>query len=279
MSATATSQQPSFGERFLQRADKFGPLCVGLDPHEHILTSWGLDYDLDGLRKFTETCVAAFRDTVAVVKPQVAFYEAFGAAGFEVLQSAMRELRDAGVLVVADAKRGDIGSTMAGYARAWLAPGSPLEADALTVSPWLGVDSLKPVFDLAEQHNKGAIVLAATSNPEAPAVQLSRTATGSTLAQAVCDRVAELNAGREAGNVGVVVGATVQQPPALDQVNGMILMPGVGAQGGTMADVRRICGQAAKFASPNVSRAVLSEGPAVAKLQAAARRFAEELKV
>ena len=110
-------------------------------------------------------------------------------------------------------------------------------------------------------------------------MQLSRTQSGTTLAQAVCDRVAELNAGDKPGNVGVVVGATVENPPVLDHVNGMILMPGVGAQGGTMADVRRICGEAARFASPNVSRAVLNEGPSVADLQAAARRFAAELQV
>lgn len=275
----AADQSQSFGERFLARAAELGPLCVGLDPHAHILERWGLSYDLAGLKQFTDTAVAAFRDTVAVVKPQVAFYEAFGAAGFEILQNAMAELRQAGVLVIADAKRGDIGSTMAGYANAWLRPGSPLEADALTVSPWLGVDSLTPVFELAAEYNKGAVVLAATSNPEAPSVQLSRTQAGATLAQAVCDRVAELNAGDKPGNVGVVVGATVDNPPVLDKVNGLILMPGVGAQGGTMADVRRICGEAVRFASPNVSRAVLNEGPGVADLQAAARRFAAELQV
>ncbi len=273
----------TFGQRFQQRAAQHGSLCVGMDPHAGILDAWGLEYNVDGLRRFTEICVAAFADTACVVKPQVAFYEAFGSAGFAVLEESIAALRQSGVLVISDAKRGDIGSTMAGYAQAWLGDGAPLESDAVTVSPWLGVDALQPVFELAERNNKGAIVLAATSNPEAPSVQQSHTTAGESLAQSVVDRVAELNAphinpdGTGAGNVGVVVGATVAQPPILDKVGGMILMPGVGAQGGSMDDVRRIAGQAFNLASPNVSRGVLKHGPDIANLQAAVREFSEKL--
>ncbi|QNH96049.1 orotidine-5'-phosphate decarboxylase [Corynebacterium anserum] len=270
--------EATFGERFLARAEEFGQVCVGMDPHERIMQSWGLEASVDGLKAFSRICVEAFEDTACVVKPQVAFYESYGSAGFAVLEDSIAALRARGVLVVADAKRGDIGSTMAGYASAWLDDSSPLVSDAVTVSPWLGFGSLEPVFDMAESTGRGAIVLAATSNPEAPGVQLSRTLDAhgelgqKTLAQTIVDAVAERNSRHSGpGNLGVVVGATVQQPPALEQVGGMILMPGVGAQGGTMDDVRRITGTAFSLVSPNVSRSVLTRGPNTDDLRKALR--------
>lgn len=269
MSSTAASAQ-TFGQRFVERAQQLGPLCVGIDPHEALLRAWDLPVSAAGVEEFSRICVEAFADLACVVKPQVAFYERFGSAGFAALEKTIRALRSAGVLVIADAKRGDIGSTMAGYAAAWLDDESPLCCDAVTVSPWLGFGSLKPVIDLAESTGRGAIVLAATSNPEAPEVQsahVDRRAGGDprqarTLAQSIVDQVAGANSVHEGpGNLGVVVGATVVDPPTLDGVGGMILMPGVGAQGGTVDDVRRISGTSVDLVSPNVSRSVLTSGP------------------
>lgn len=265
----------TFGERFVERARTFGPVCVGIDPHAQLMQDWGLEGSVAGLQEFTSRCVDAFIDSACVVKPQVAFYERFGSAGFAVLEEAISSLRAAGVLVVADAKRGDIGSTMAGYASAWLDESSPLCADAVTVSPWLGFGSLEPVIEVGERNNRGVIVLAATSNPEAPSVQLARTSGGEagagvTLAQDIVNRVAERNARHSGpGNLGVVVGATVDSPPDLSEVSGMILMPGVGAQGGTMDDVKRIARGSLDLVSPNVSRGVLKSGPTVEGLRSA----------
>ncbi|WP_295642030.1 orotidine-5'-phosphate decarboxylase [uncultured Corynebacterium sp.] len=293
----------TFGERFLTRAEEFGQLCVGIDPHEQLLRDWGLDVSVAGLRRFSQTCVEAFASTACVVKPQVAFYEAFGSAGLAVLEETIAELRRHGVLVIADAKRGDIGSTMAGYARAWVDSGSPLCSDAVTVSPWLGFESLRPVIDLADKNGAGVIVLAATSNPEAPTVQRAfapvlnaqsgsvasdkkgpQTAgerTQVTLAQDVVNRVAAANRqyGAEAGNLGVVIGATVDSPPVLDEVGGMVLMPGVGAQGGTMDDVKRIAGKATHLVSPNVSRGILKCGPDVGALGNAVAKLTRDMLV
>ncbi|CAI37185.1 orotidine 5'-phosphate decarboxylase [Corynebacterium jeikeium] len=274
---------PTFGQRFLERSEEFGQLCVGMDPHVGILEAWGLKADVAGLEEFSKTCVEAFADVACVVKPQVAFYEQFGSAGLAVLERSISELRKAGVLVIADAKRGDIGSTMAGYARAWLDPESPLCSDAVTVSPWLGFDSLRPVIDLGERYGRGVIVLAATSNPEARSLQRSFfDDTDTNLAQYIVDRVAAENAQHSgAGNLGVVVGATLAEPPRLDQVGGMVLMPGVGAQGGTMDDVRRIAGgdQTASLVSPNVSRGVLRAGPNPADLRNAVAEQAATLRL
>lgn len=273
-----------FGERLLTASERHGRLCVGIDPHAGLLHGWGLDDDVAGLKEFTSRCVEAFAGHVALVKPQVAFFERFGSAGFAVLEQALADLRGEGTLVVADAKRGDIGSTMAGYADAWLGENSPLRADALTVSPYLGVGALQPVFDYAATTGAGVFVLAATSNPEAVELQSYADAAGRSVAQHVVDACGELNAaaggqasvGRagSVGNVGVVVGATLADPPALDGLGGPVLMPGVGAQGATREDVDRIAGSA--LGVPNVSRSVLSAGPDVAALREAATRAAAD---
>jgi orotidine-5'-phosphate decarboxylase len=251
---------------------------VGIDPHSALLERWGLSDDADGLARFADICVAAFADRAAVVKPQSAFFERFGAAGIAVLERTVTATREAGALVLLDVKRGDIGSTMAAYAQAYLEPSAPLASDAITVSPYLGVGSLQPVFELVETHGAGAFVLAATSNPEGPQVQHARTTAGGTVAQTVIDELAARNAGADPlGSLGVVVGATV--PPGsvvLDALNGPILAPGVGAQGGTADDVRRVFGAALPAVLPAVSREVLRHGPDADALRTAVARLVDQ---
>ena len=179
-----------FGRRLADAVSRRGPLCPGIDPHKELLRAWGLSVDADGLAKFCDVCVAAFAD-FAVVKPQVAFFEAFGAQGFAVLERTIGALRASGVLVLADAKRGDIGSTMEAYADAW-AGDSPLAADAVTASPYLGFGSLQPLLDAAAKNGRGVFVLAATSNPEGASVQ-GADAGGRTVAQVIVDAAAAAN--------------------------------------------------------------------------------------
>ena len=277
-----TRKSPSFGERLVAAGAERGRLCVGIDPHPHLLEAWGLSVDVDGLRTFTLRCVEAFAETAAVVKPQVAFFERFGSRGFAVLEEALAGLREQGCLSLADAKRGDIGSTMAGYAQAWLGEDSPLRSDAVTVSPYLGVGALSPVFDLAEAAGGGVFVLAATSNPEAVALQ-SLSVDGRSVAQRVVDELAQRNASAAGpdttvGALGVVVGATLEAPPALDQLNGPVLLPGVGAQGATAADVRELTAAAPELGFANVSRAILSQGPSVSDLRKAVVDTAAEFR-
>ncbi len=126
----------SWGHRLRSAIADRGRLCVGIDPHPALLDAWGLPRTAEGLETFAEICVEAFTGEVGLVKPQVAFFEAYGSAGFAVLERTISVLRDAGTLVVADAKRGDIGSTMDAYAQAWLGD-SPLASDSVTVSPYL----------------------------------------------------------------------------------------------------------------------------------------------
>ena len=267
----------AFGTRLDDALSSRGSVCVGIDPHPGLLEAWGLPDSVEGLARFADACTGAFGDTAAVVKPQSAFFESYGSAGIAVLEQTVAACRAAGALVVLDVKRGDIGSTMTAYARAYLDPSAPLFADAITLSPFLGVGSLQPAFDLAAANGCGAFVLALTSNPEGPQVQHAQGADGRTVAQAVVSQLAERNAGATPmGSLGVVVGATIGETDVrLDELNGPFLVPGIGAQGGTADDVRRIFGAARRNVVPSVSREVLRAGPDIAALRDAVARQVE----
>ncbi|MFG3049308.1 orotidine-5'-phosphate decarboxylase [Streptomyces sp. NPDC048241] len=269
-----------FGTRLRRAMDERGPLCVGIDPHASLLADWGLNDDVTGLERFSRTVVEAIADRVAVIKPQSAFFERFGSRGVAVLERTVAEARAAGALVVMDAKRGDIGSTMAGYAEAFLHQDAPLFSDALTVSPYLGFGSLAPAFELARENGTGLFVLALTSNPEGPEVQHALRADGRTVAATVLGHLAAENAGAEPlGSFGAVVGATVGDLSSYDlAIDGPLLAPGVGAQGATPADLPAVFGSAVGNVVPNVSRGVLRHGPGVEALRAATAAFAEEIR-
>ncbi|SNR78234.1 orotidine-5'-phosphate decarboxylase [Blastococcus mobilis] len=286
-----------FGQRLADAVAARGPLCVGIDPHGPLLQAWGLPDSPEGLARFTDAVVDALADTVAVLKPQLAFYERHGSRGLAVLEDAVARARAAGAVVLLDAKRGDIGSTMDAYAD-YLRPGHPLAVDAMTVSPFLGPGSLQPAVDTARLHGGGLFVLARTSNPDAGTLQHA-VAGERSVAQVVVDTVRGWNtpgwvvgdplpdvaAGRDlasrfgpaTGSLGVVVGATLQELDVdLDGLGGPILAPGLGAQGGSAADLRRLFG-ADRAVVPTVSRDVLSAGPDPARLRAAADRWTAEL--
>jgi orotidine-5'-phosphate decarboxylase len=273
-----------FGERLVDVVAERGPLCVGIDPHPALLTDWGLPVDVHGLERFALTAVEAIAGEVAVVKPQSAFFEAFGAAGVAVLERVVRDARAAGAIVLLDVKRGDIGSTMAAYAQAYLADDGPLAADAITVSPYLGFGSLEPALQLAAETGRGVFVLALTSNPEGAAVQratIPTTADARSVAQSVVDHAAERNAGvGPLGGVGVVIGATVKGLDLdISRLNGPILGPGFGAQGGTIDDLRTLFGGVAIPVLPSSSRDVLRHGPDQQLLRDAAIRLREVVKI
>ena len=264
-----------FGGRLSAAMAARGPLCVGIDPHPELMESWGLPHTVDALARFCDICVQAYAG-FAVVKPQVAFFEAYGSAGFAVLERTTAALQESGVLVLADAKRGDIGSTMAAYAQAWAGEG-PLAADAVTASPYLGFGSLQPLLEVAAEHGRGVFVLAATSNPEGASVQRAMVS-GRTVAQSIVDAAAQINRSAAAavglmGSVGVVVGATLDEVPDLSALGGPVLVPGVGAQGGRPESLAGLGGAGRGQLLPAVSREVLRAGPDVAAVRAAGERL------
>ncbi|MFC4857477.1 orotidine-5'-phosphate decarboxylase [Actinophytocola glycyrrhizae] len=270
-----------FGARLAAAVAERGPLCAGIDPHPSLLEQWGLPCDAIGLERFAMTCVEAFAGEVAIVKPQSAFFEAHGSAGVAVLEKLIAAFRGSGTLVLADVKRGDIGSTMAAYAQAYLGEGSPLAADAVTVSPYLGFGSLEPALDLAERTGRGLFVLALTSNKEGPQVQRARSADGVPVAQTMVDEAAARNEGTDPlGSVGLVIGATVGRTELdLSRLNGPILAPGFGAQGAGAADLAKVFGDHRRHVLPASSRDILRHGPGATALRDAALRVRDALAV
>lgn len=270
----------SFGVRLQERIRDLGPLCVGIDPSATLLESWGRSDTVDGLEFFALAVLEAVVDTAAVVKPQVSYFERFGAEGYRVLERLLEEARDARVMVIADVKRGDIGSTNEGYAEAWLGEASPLRVDALTVNPYLGFDALGPFLRRAREGGRGVFVLSATSNPEGRQIQRARTADNVSVEGLILRSVADINAREDTlGSVGVVLGATRDRPEFdLPQLGGPYLVPGVGSQGGTPDQVARLFDRCpVGTVLVNVGRAILDAGPERAALRDAARRWRDDL--
>ena len=277
-----------FGDRLGDVFSVRGQVCVGIDPHAWLLTDWGLPDTAAGAESFGRQVVAAAAGQVGLVKPQVAFYERFGSAGYLALERVLADARAAGLLTIADVKRGDLGTSVEAYGQAWLSEESPLEVDAITVNAYMGVGSLEPVFSLAAQTGKGIFVLAATSNPEAAALQRAVIAegnqTGQSVAQSVFGAVTERNARSGAsslGSVGVVLGATLDLATfgldlSVAPARGLtpILAPGFGHQGAQVADLKNLYGGYAEGVIVSESRSVLAVGPDRIK-QAIARRVVE----
>jgi orotidine-5'-phosphate decarboxylase len=271
----------SFGDRVAAAVAGTGPLCAGIDPSSDLLAAWGLRDDATGLRSFCAICVEAFAGAVSVVKPQVAFFERHGAAGLAELERLIAEAVAAGLIVIADAKRGDIDSTAAAYADAWLGDASPLAADAVTVHPYLGLGALAPLVHLASANGKGVMVVVRSSNPEGRDLQQAVTAGGAAVEDMLLAEIAALNRAPEvlSGTVGAVVGATMEPSAfALSQLGGVILAPGLGAQGARPADVAaRFAGCRPGTVLPSSSRGLLNQGPDAAALRDSARSLNREL--
>ena len=277
----------AFGDRLVAEFAAGRYLCAGIDPHGPLLAGWRVADDAAGAERMGRDVVAAAAGVAACVKPQIAFFERFGSAGFAALERVFADAREAGLLVVADVKRGDIGSSFAAYADAWLSPGSPLEADAMTVVAYQGFDTLSGALHHVEHSGKGLFVLAATSNPEAIEVQQARRADGRTVAAAMVEDAAAWNAAHAGsggaggaakigpagavgpvGSVGVVLGATLdlsafeidtaERPagPALP-----VLAPGFGHQGARLEDASSIFGGIGHALLANESRSILTGGP------------------
>jgi len=238
-----------------------GPLCVGIDPHPALLRAWGLSENANGVERFSRALVEALGDQVAAFKPQSAFFEAYGSGGVAVLERLLADIAGTGALSIVDAKRGDIGSTMEAYADAYLADGSPLAGDAVTLSPYLGFGSLAPAFERAQRYERGVYVLARTSNPEGGAVQLALTH-DSSVVQSIIDAATETNRNSRLRAIGLVVGGTHESLGCdLSEFNGSILVPGIGFQGGRMSDLAALFGDATDQVLAVVGRGVIGAGP------------------
>lgn len=269
----------TFAERLAAAERHHGSLlCVGLDPEPARFPA-GWKGDPARIFDFCAAIVDATHDLVLAFKPQIAYFAAHRAEEqLERLVAHIRRVAPA-VPVILDAKRGDIGSTMQAYAEAYLDPRSPICADAVTVSPFLGFESLRPALDLAARHHAGVFVLARTSNPEGAGVQDAVGPDGRTVTQALLDAVRAENVEQAPwGSVGAVVGATAATPVPGCDIGGPLLAPGLGAQGATVDDLARVFGQVLGHVFPVSARAVLRHGPQVRALRAAADALTEQCR-
>ena len=263
-----------FADRLADAVErKRSQLVVGLDPVVDLLpvelrgeAAAGRAAAASAVERFCKGIVDAVAPYVVAVKPQVAFFEALGSDGWRALEAASRYAREAGLLVIADAKRGDIGSTARAYAAAFLEPrdGGPPLADAVTVSPYLGQDSLDPFLAACRRDGAGVFVLVRTSNAGAAELQDAVLSDGRPVWKHVAALVDEwgedLVGSRGLSSVGAVVGATVPRivgEARREMPRAIILLPGVGAQGATPADVARAFTSGPSSALVNSSRSVI----------------------
>jgi len=263
----------SFGSRLSATFAESGQLCVGIDPHPFLLDQWDQPDSAEGLREFGYRVIDAVSGRAGIVKPQVAFFERHGSAGYAALEAVLRRARSAGLVIIADVKRGDVGSTVEAYGQAWLSPGNSLEADAMTISAYQGVGSLRAPVALAEEAGKGLFVLAATSNPESFDTQQAKvergTHAGMTVAAAIVAGVTEINSAQqtEVASCGVVLGATVSLETYGISLDAMaakpatpILAPGFGFQGAQFSEIRSRFGAASRNVVVASSRGILGAG-------------------
>lgn len=273
----------SFCSRLEKIRQEKSLLCIGLDPSPEQLRAWGLTADAQGVREFSKRLIETCADQVGVFKPQAAFYEQFGPKGYQVAQEVLAMIASVGAVSILDCKRGDIGNTMAAYARGILGPGSDLAADSITVTAYLGYDALETLLARARQTRTTVFVVVRSSNPEGAPVQLAKLPDGTTVSQSLALKVKEENqrAGRRVA--GAVVGATLD--PADERENpclpflqdSWILAPGIGAQGADISDLPKLFGTQVVNVVPTVSRAVAAVGPQPEELRTKVGYFREQL--
>jgi len=245
-----------FGDDLMARTREIGhPLCAGIDPHldrvPELFRQGSMAPADPSTPLAVEALALAFLDRlvgkVAAVKPQIAFFEQMGSAGMAALERVMAAARERELLIVLDAKRGDIGSTAEGYARAYLEPGAAAEADALTLNPYMGLDTLAPFAERAAAYGRGLFVLAKTSNPGSGDLQdrvLEKEGPVYEVLAASLAPMADELQGPATGwsSLGIVAGATYpEQAERLRALlpNALFLVPGYGAQGASAADAVR----------------------------------------
>jgi orotidine-5'-phosphate decarboxylase len=271
----------SFAERFAAVRTGPGPLVWGLDPSPDLLQAWGLSDHPDGLDEFADIVLETAPGAIGLVKPQSAFFERHGWRGIRTLHRLISGARDAGLLVILDVKRGDVGSTNDAYAEAYLGPDAPMAADAITVHPYLGLAAMGTYVDRAAAAGSCVLVVTRSSNPEGRAIQGAQLdGGGPSVEQGLLREIGAINAGRVPdglGPVGAVVGPTHIEPELdLAAARCLFLAPGVGAQGATPADVARVFAACPDRVMPSASRSLLAAGPDAGRLRAAVTALAAE---
>ena len=241
-----------FADRLIEATRAKGsPLCVGIDPHLDLIPKRFRRGEMattssattESVRDFCFALLERLKGKVAVIKPQAAFFEALGPEGMMLLAELSKEAMALDLLVVMDAKRGDIGSTSTAYARGWLGHNAGFPSDALTINPFLGIDTLKPFIDQADKTETGLFILTKTSNPGSADIQGIPAEDGRPVFHHLADKLNPLMEERIGtsgfSSLGIVAGATWPEESATLRrmlPSALFLVPGFGAQGGGAAE-------------------------------------------
>lgn len=274
----------SFTTKFLNIAKQRGTFCLGIDPTPNLLEKWGLNDDIQGLKVMCNVISSAADENLAIVKPQAAYFERFGPEGMQILRELVDRFHAQGTLVLLDAKRGDINSTNLAYAEAYLGADSQYKFDAITLTAYLGFDSLLPTFEYAHKVCSGIFLVIKSSNPEGEIIQNAlieykekRISVGEYLAIKTSDFNQEY-LDEDLGPIGAVIGATLTNIDKLLFIlkSSLILMPGIGYQGAKMEDLFVNCKGYTKRIIPIAAREILSLGNNPTLLKDKIKQYCEQ---
>ncbi|MCL5047357.1 MAG: orotidine-5'-phosphate decarboxylase [Firmicutes bacterium] len=283
-----------FTQRYFDLRSRRSPLVMGIDPAKETMISWGLDDSPSGLKEFCDRSLEVAAEGVGLVKFQSAFFERLGWRGMQVLSDSLRLAKEAGLLVILDVKRGDIGSTASAYGEAFFSDGADFFADAVTLSPYLGVEELTPIFQLANEKGGYVFVVARSSNEDARSIQQLRQGDLS-VEEIVLEKILAANrhffvepgGGKEkvfvdglrtTGPVGAVFAPNHGREIKVDlaDFNCLFLAPGIGAQGATISMTADVFSSCREYVLPSVSRAILRHGPGRKAMSEAIRILLKE---
>ena len=282
------AQRSDFGLRLKNAMAKYGPLCVGIDPHRKMLLNWGYNMDAQGAELFSMRMLQAMNGRAAAVKFQSSMFERYGSKGFAALERVLYAARQMDVITIVDCGHGGLSTTISALADAYFKPDAPLLTDAITLLPYYGARSMGGLINEALNNGRGVFIASLTSNREGASLQTAIRQTGSYRGTTVAHGIAQTaqifnNNTKGMGSVGLIVGATIGDwmnggGIDLTSFTGPILSPGYGWQGAEANDLKTVFAGTHGNVLVTVSRSIASHGPDIGALSTATERIAWDIR-
>ncbi|MFU0559155.1 orotidine-5'-phosphate decarboxylase [Gardnerella pickettii] len=282
------AQRSDFGLRLKNAMAKYGPLCVGIDPHRKMLLNWGYNMDAQGAELFSMRMLQAMNGRAAAVKFQSSMFERYGSKGFAALERVLYAARQMDVITIVDCGHGGLSTTISALADAYFKPDAPLLTDAITLLPYYGARSMGGLINEALNNGRGVFIASLTSNREGASLQTAIRQTGSYRGTTVAHGIAQTaqtfnNNTKSMGSVGLIVGATIGDwmnggGIDLTSFTGPILSPGYGWQGAEANDLKTVFAGTHGNVLVTVSRSIASHGPDIGALSNATERIAWDIR-
>ena len=278
-----------FGLRLSNSMKRYGPLCVGIDPHRQLLTDWGYDIDAQGAELYAMRMLQAANGRAAAVKFQTSMFERYGSRGYAALERVLFAARQMDIITIVDGLHGGLSTTISAISDAYFKPNAPMLADAITLLPYYGARSLSGVIEDALNNGRGVFVASLTSNPEGASLQTAIRQTGEykgkTVAYGIANTAQKYNVDTPGlGSVGLIIGATIGQwlqesGVAPSSFTGPILSPGYGWQGAEASDLKTVFRGTRGNVLVTVSRAIAEHGPDIQSLIQATESIALDVRL